>query len=185
MNKFLGLLFALLPLSAWAQDFPVQPIPPEASAPAKTVGLWEIFIYEYDQGRVCYMAIAPSRTDGIDKKERRERGKAMLTITNRTARDEWSVTSVSAGFKIKADEPVYININGLNYDLFASGESAWTKDYAADRTIQLIMPAVRSVEARMVRESDGRKVVDFYPMKDFLAAKKEIDTACDAPNRQS
>lgn len=168
------------PVLAQAQEIPVPPVPPEATAPAKTIGPWEIFVFEYDGGKVCYMAGTPARTDGIDKKESRERGKPMLTITHRTARDEWSVTSVNAGFKLSPEEPVYLNVNGLNYDLFPNGEAAWTKDYAADRTIQLAMPNARSIQARLVR-ADGRKVVDFYPMKDFEAAKKEIDAACDSP----
>jgi len=168
--------------AAWGQVITkLPPVPAEASKPRDHIGNWDIFVYQYGKGTVCYMSASPAKTEGLDERERSSRTPPLLTITHRTAEPDWNVTSINAGFPLKSDESAYIVINGLSYDMFPKGNNAWTKDALSDRVIQRIMPTVRSVQVRQIRAEDGRKVTDHYLMTGFAEAKKAIDEACNAP----
>ena len=133
-------------------------------------GDWESFVYGDKTGKVCYTASLPKRTMNKPKM----RGEAHLTITDRSADKSLGVVSVSEGFTVKKDGTTEIDIGGAKFDLFADGDTLWS------RNDKPVIQAMLKGKTLMVYAPPGKgdQVVDTYSLDGFVQAYANIAKAC-------
>jgi hypothetical protein len=158
--KLIALLLLVLPLAALADS-------------AKLLGKsgdWESFAYSEKGGKVCYMASKPKKTSGAPK----GRGPAFFTITHRTADKSSGVISVTQAIAYKKGSQPTLEIGSTRFDLYVSGDAAWSRDDKA------VVAALLKSKTLVVRgtPAKGDPVVDSYSLDGFVNAYIDIGKAC-------
>lgn len=136
-------------------------------------GDWETYAIAEKSGKVCYMASVPKKSQGAAK----GRAATFVSITHRTADKSADVISVTGGYVFKKDSEVEIEAGGHKFKLFTSGDSAWARDAAADKTVLLAMTKAKEVIVRAT-PAKGDPTADTYSLNGFVAARAEIGKAC-------
>ncbi len=134
-------------------------------------GAWQAYSYGEAGGKVCYASAAADRTEGGAK----GRKPTYLAVTNRAnSRGEVSVTGT---YGFKADADAELQIGGMKYAFFSRGDSAWSKQAGADKSIVAAMAKGREVVVRAT-PAKGRPILDIIPLTGFAKALAAIDKAC-------
>lgn len=134
-------------------------------------GAWQAYSYGEAGGKVCYASAAADRTEG----GARGRKPTYLAVTNRAnSRGEVSVTGT---YGFKADSDAELQIGGMKYTFFTRGDSAWSKQAGADKSIVAALEKGREVVVRAT-PAKGRPILDVIPLDGFTKALAAIDKAC-------
>jgi invasion protein IalB len=134
-------------------------------------GAWQAYSYAEADGKVCYASAAADRTEGGAP----GRKPTYLAVTHRAkSHDEVSVTGT---YGFKADADAELQIGGMKYAFFTRGDSAWSKQAGADKSIVAALEKGREVVVRAT-PAKGRPVIDIIPLAGFAKALAAIDKAC-------
>ncbi len=134
-------------------------------------GAWQAYSYTEAGGKVCYASAAAGRTEGGPK----GRKPTYLAVTNRGK--SLGEVSVTGTYGFKADADAELQIGGMKYAFFTKGESAWSKQAGADKSIVAAMEKGREVVVRASPDK-GRPVMDIVSLDGFSKALAAIDKAC-------
>lgn len=139
----------------------------------KTYRDWNVYVYEDDKGRTCYVASEPQKMDG--NYTRRDPPVAMVA---KFPIDEPNVQVViQSGYPYKKDSRVELDIDGRKFDLFTHGDSAYADDPEEDARIIEAMKRGRKMSARGTSRK-GTWSLDTYSLMGFTDAYEAMLRAC-------
>ena len=153
-----------------AEALPLLPAAADNARSLGKAGDWESFAYTEKAGKVCYTASQPKRSLGSVK----GRGETYVTITHRTADKSIGVISVTAGYSFKKDSPAEVDIGGARFDLYFSGDTAWTRN---DKAVVSAMLKGKTLVVHGT-PAKGDAVADTYSLDGFAKAYADISKAC-------
>ncbi len=159
MTRPLFVLILMLPFAAAA----------EAPLPLGKVGVWESFSSSEKGGKVCFMTSQPRQSLGAGKNH-----KAFLTITHRQSDKSVGVVSVTQGGPFRKDASLILDIEGQRFDLYADGDTAWTRNDKA------VLAALQKGKSAVMHgtPAKGDAVADNYALDGFAKAYATISQAC-------
>lgn len=136
-------------------------------------GDWTVIEEKEGGGKVCFVATAPTKSEGKYKK----RGEIFLLVTHRPAEKANGVVSIQTGYAYKARSDATVRIKTKAFKLFTDGENAWARDNATDRAL---VNAMKSGNRLVVSGISGRgtRTTDTYSLAGFTAAYKAASKAC-------
>lgn len=134
---------------------------------------WNVFTYEENGNKVCYMASRPKKDEG----DYTRRGDIFTLVTQRPAERSLDVVSVITGYTYRTGSETTIQIGNQTFKLFTDGDTAWAKDEATDRQI---VNAIRAGATMVVRgtSSRGTATTDTYSLSGSAAAYQAMNEAC-------
>jgi len=134
---------------------------------------WAAYTFKNKDGRVCYIASAPTKERGKYK----QRGQPYALVTNRPSLNVKGEVNFIAGYSFKKKSKVKVTIGKKIFNLVTSGNGAWTSDSSTDA--QLVKAMIRGNRMVVVGfSSRGTKTTDTYSLAGFTAMKKRIDKEC-------
>jgi hypothetical protein len=136
-------------------------------------GDWYAYRLNEDGARTCYMVSKPARTRGKFKK----RGDVVVFITHRPKEGERDVVNFQTGFTLKTNSPVAVTIGDKSFSLFASKDTAWSREPGDDKAMVTAMIGGSSMDVKTT-PARGGAMVDTYSLKGFTAAYRKITQAC-------
>ncbi len=135
-------------------------------------GAWQAYAYVQGGSKVCYASAAADRTEGGP----RGRKPTYLAVTDRAASHH--EVSVTGTYRFKPDADAEMQVGEMKFAFFTRGDSAWSKQAGADKSIVVALEKGREVVIRAT-PAKGRPVVDVIPLSGFTKALAAIDKACD------
>jgi hypothetical protein len=136
-------------------------------------GDWYAYRLNEDGARTCYMVSKPTRTRGKFSK----RGDVVVFITHRPKEGERDVVNFQTGFTLKANSPVSVTIGDKSFSLFASKDTAWSREPGDDKAIVTAMIGGSKMDVKST-PARGGAITDTYSLQGFTAAYRKITRAC-------
>lgn len=166
-SKHLLLLTAFIAFANFSSVFAQEP------QLLETYEDWNVYVYNEDGNKVCYMASKPAKAEGAYKK----RGDVFALITNRPAEGTKNVFSYITGYSYRAGSDATVTIDGKDYMLFTRDDTAWAPDADTDSKLS---DAVRNGSNMVVKGTSGRgtATIDTYSLKGSTAAHDRITQEC-------
>jgi len=178
-----ALCMSFLPLAAVAAS---KPTPKPAAVSAQTAavdpgpahllgtsGSWSAYMAENREGKICYVAGQPEKTDPAAKRQA-----VMATVTHRTQDDVSNVVSFDEGYPLNEGNAVTLDVGKERFLLFAKDDSAWAATSELDRTIVTALTHEKEAVLKATPKK-GRATDDVYSLAGFSKALALIDKACD------
>lgn len=139
-----------------------------------TFGVWSAYVLEESDGKVCYMAAKPEKTEGKITK----RGDVLVMITHRPTEGTKNVFSFMAGYGYKKGTQVDILIDGKVFGLFTQNDTGWAADTVADLALA---NAIKKGSKMIVKglSSKGISTKDYFSLVGSTKAYEAISKACD------
>lgn len=136
-------------------------------------GDWYAYRLNEDGARTCYMVSKPTRTRGKFKK----RGDVVVFVTHRPKEGERDVVNFQTGFTLKTNTPVAVTIGDKSFSLFASKDTAWSREPGDDKAMVAAMIGGSRMEVKST-PARGGAITDSYSLQGFTAAYTKITRAC-------
>lgn len=136
-------------------------------------GDWTAFTLQRGGGTVCYMASSPKKAEG----DYSQRGEVFALVTNDPESGIKGEVSIVTGYTYRKDSQVTVQIGGATFDMFTSGDRAWTQGPEEDAPLVQAMVKGSDMVVKGV-SSRGTLTTDTYSLSGFTATKKLIDRAC-------
>ncbi|MFX4220562.1 MAG: invasion associated locus B family protein [Thalassobaculum sp.] len=136
-------------------------------------GDWSAFTLQRGGGKVCYMASSPTKAEG----DYTARGEIFALVTNDPKAGIRGEVSIVTGYTYRSDSQVTVQIGGAIFDMFTSGDRAWTQGPEEDEPLVQAMIRGSDMVVKGV-SSRGTLTTDTYSLSGFTATKKLIDQAC-------
>lgn len=135
---------------------------------------WNVFSYQENGNKVCYMASRPKKDEGNYTR----RGDIYVLVTQRPAEKSFDVVSVITGYTYQQSSDVTVQIGNQTFRLFTDGDTAWARDEATDKQI---VGAIRAGATMVIRgtSSRGTATTDTYSLSGSSAAYNAMNAACD------
>lgn len=149
---------------------------PAAAAEPERIGRngnWSAFTLQRGGGKVCYMASSPTKAEG----DYTARGEIFALVTNDPKAGIRGEVSIVTGYTYRSDSQVTVQIGGATFDMFTSGDRAWTQGPEEDEPLVQAMIRGSDMVVKGV-SSRGTLTTDTYSLSGFTATKKLIDQAC-------
>jgi invasion protein IalB len=170
-NLFLGAVIGLavaaggtlLPQAASAQD--VQYISSSRD--------WHAFQFTENGSKACYIATKPTKAEPANVRH----GDVFVLVTNRPAEKQKNVVSLQVGYTLKQGVDVVATIGGKNFPLFTDGNTAWSRDAAADEAFVNAMKGGSTLTVKAT-SSRGTGTNYVFSLAGISAALGEINKAC-------
>ena len=139
-----------------------------------TFGDWTAYKMEEKEGKVCYIASMPQKSEGKYKK----RGEVFLIVAHRPAKKTFNTVSLTAGYKYKKDTDVKVKIDkNKEIELFTNEDTAWAETAERDNQLVSLMRA-GDTAVFTGKSALGNTTTDTFSLKGFTKAMKAIDKAC-------
>lgn len=134
---------------------------------------WNVYVYNEDGNKVCYMASKPAKAEGKYTK----RGDVFALITNRPAEGTKNVFSYITGYSYRAGSDATVEIDGNKFMLFTRDDTAWGPDADTDSKLA---DAIRNGSNMVVKGVSGRgtATTDTFSLKGSTAAHDRITQEC-------
>lgn len=136
-------------------------------------GAWTAYTFKDNGKKICYMASAPEKSAGKYK----QRGEPYALVTNRTTAGSKGEVNFVAGYTFRKEAPVKVSIDKKSFELFTTGDRAWSPDVAMDNALVKAMIQGTKMVVRGI-SSRGTKTTDTYSLSGFKATLTVIDKAC-------
>lgn len=137
-----------------------------------THGSWTSYTFKEDKNKVCYIAAAPTKSEGKYAK----RDPVFINVTHRPASKSIGVVSVIAGYSYKDGATVALEVGDKKFVLNAHGELAWARG-EDDKAIVAAMKIGSNVVVKG-RSERGTETVDHFSLAGFPSAMAAIGKAC-------
>ena len=136
-------------------------------------GDWVAYYYRDSAGPVCYIASTPKKDEGKYTK----RGDIYVVVTHRPNEKSYDVVNVNAGYDYKPNSETEIKVGAQTFNLFVSGDKAWTMSAKDDKDI---VNAMKRGSRMIVNGTSfkGTKTKDTYSLNGFSSAYKAISNKC-------
>lgn len=136
-------------------------------------GDWNAYVVERGGARTCYMVSKPTKDEG----DYTRRGDIFALVTNEPSRDIDGEVSFVAGYTYRSESEVTVQIGGTSFELFTSGDRAWTRGPEED---SVLVDAMIKGADMVVKgySSRGTLTTDTYSLRGFTATKRSIGRAC-------
>ncbi|MDV7339688.1 invasion associated locus B family protein [Terasakiella sp. A23] len=157
---FFGALF----LSAQAQAAGYEYLGPH--------GDWDVFADKKAKASVCYIASAPTQAS-----HEKKRGEIYALITRRKAEGFKDVVSFHQGYPLKDGKDIAVSVGKAKFNLFGSGETAWTYESKDDVRLVKMMKAGSTLQVKATSRR-GTDTSDTYSLKGISAAYNAMKKAC-------
>ena len=147
-----------------------------AASPAESLGgagTWIAYLYKEKSGRVCYLASGPQKSE--PPKFKRKRPAAM--VTHRPEENVANVISFVLGYPLKRGSDASLDVDGTHFDLFTSGDTAWSRTSDLDKQIVEAMAKGRQAVIKATPQK-GALTTDTYSLAGFAHTLALIDKAC-------
>jgi len=157
----------------------VLPAPAQAAVPKPIgkFGYWSAFQMMEGPNPVCYMSITAKPPEKKGDKKAVKRGDVVLMITHRPAESTTDVISYAAGAKFKSAADVTFKIGAKDFSLFTQGDTAWSRDQAADHAVVTALRTSASVTVNGTL-ANGTALADSVNLKGMNEAYAAIGKAC-------
>lgn len=141
--------------------------------PIGTFGDWSAYTFSDSGNKVCFMSAKPTTEKGNYTK----RGEVMLFVTHWPDAQTKNVVSISTGYSYRNGSDATLTIDGKDFKMATEGETAWSKNQAAD---DAITSAIRQGAGLTVVGYSGRgtKTTDTYSLKGSADAYDAISKEC-------
>lgn len=149
---------------------------PAAAAEPERIGRngdWSALTLQRGGGKVCYMASSPTKAEG----DYTTRGEIFALVTNDPKSGIRGEVSIVTGYTYRSDSQVTVQIGGATFDMFTSGDRAWTQGPEEDEPLVQAMIRGSDMVVKGV-SSRGTLTTDTYSLSGFTATKELIDQAC-------
>jgi len=136
---------------------------------------WHAFQFTENGSKACYIATKPTKAEPANVRH----GDVFILVTNRPAEKQKNVVSLQVGYTLKQGSDVTATIGGKNFQLFTDGNTAWSRDAAAD---DALVNAMKGGSTMTVKASSSRGTGTSYTfsLAGISAALAEINKACGA-----
>jgi hypothetical protein len=149
---------------------------PAAAQSVKQLGVfhdWAAYSAPSGTGEICFVVAKPASVtpspDGYSQ--------AYLYLTDRPDEKIANEFNLIAGFKLAADQPASVTVNGQTYPLFIRGDSAWLKDPAQGGNLAGSIRAGASLVVDLVSDQ-GVRVRESFSLSGATAASQAMSDAC-------
>lgn len=134
---------------------------------------WTAYTYKSKNGPVCYVVSQPkkSQPDGVS------RDPIFFLITHRPGEKVRNEVNTIIGYPFKKESSATIQIGSDSFELFTSGDGAWSESSARDNAI---VAAMKSGQSMTVKGTSwrGTNTTDQYSLAGVSAAMQKIDSTC-------
>ncbi|TVQ83300.1 MAG: hypothetical protein EA357_06505 [Micavibrio sp.] len=135
---------------------------------------WGVYVYEERGHKVCFMASAPSRSEGNYTR----RGDVFAFITHWTEDGSKNVFNIMTGYPYRTGSTVNVDIDGKKFTLpITKGEMAWAADKETDDGLA---DAIQRGNRMVVRGTSqrGTLTTDTFSLRGSTAAYRASLQAC-------
>jgi hypothetical protein len=149
---------------------------PSATTPAQRiggVGAWNAYLYKAKSGRVCYLAGAPQKSEPVKFKHK----PSSLTVTHRPEENVFNVVSFDEGYLLKEGSDTTLTVDGMKFDLFTKGNTAWSRTADLDKVIVEAMANGKQAVVKGIPQK-GPPTTQTYSLAGFAQTLALIDKAC-------
>jgi hypothetical protein len=137
------------------------------------VGAWNAYLYKAKSGRVCYLAGTPQKSEPAKFRHK----PPSLTVTHRPEENVFNVVSFDEGYLLKEGSDTTLAVDGIKFDLFTKGDSAWSRTADLDKTIVEAMAKGKQAIVKGIPEK-GPPTTQTYSLAGFAQTLALIDKAC-------
>ena len=126
-----------------------------------------------EQSKVCYIYAEPSKAtpDGLDH------GRVSFSITSSPTAGVENEANFVAGYELKEQAPVTVDIDGKKFTMFTQGDSAWILDKAEEPQLLAAMKDGRSMVVS-AQSRRGNKTTYNYSLNGVTAAADKMLDEC-------
>ena len=135
---------------------------------------WTAYAYQDQNGKTCYMATEPTKSEGKYK----IRDDVFLFVTHHPNEKSFDVVNVMAGYTYRnTSKPVLKVDKNKGITLAIHADTAWTKDSDTDK--KLVAQMKKGSKAILQGTSKrGTLTTDTFSLKGFSKAYRDIQKAC-------
>jgi hypothetical protein len=134
---------------------------------------WAAYTYKAKAGQVCYIVSRPKKSepDGVS------RDPAFFLVTHRPGERVRNEVNTIIGYPFKKESKATVIIDDTSFELFTSGDGAWSESATRDGEI---VAAMKRGKAMKVKGTSwrGTATLDEYSLSGVSAAMDKIDAAC-------
>lgn len=134
---------------------------------------WTAYTYKSKNGPVCYIVSQPkkSQPDGVS------RDPVFFLVTHRPGEKVRNEVNTIIGYPFKKESNATVQIGSDSFELFTSGDGAWSESSARDSAI---VAAMKSGQSMTVKGTSwrGTNTTDQYSLAGVTAAMEKIDSTC-------
>ena len=135
---------------------------------------WSTYTSQESGGQVCFIASTPLSSEG----NYTQRGKVFAIVSVRPAEDRGAEVSLVAGYPLKPESTVSVDVDGAAFEFFTREDTAWLP--GGQELDQAMISAMRRGLTMVVKgtSSRGTLTTDTYSLRGFTAAYGAMDAAC-------
>jgi hypothetical protein len=134
---------------------------------------WSAFEVRERGAKECFIYSKPVQSQGKYTK----RGEVFAQVTHRPQEGVRDEVSFTAGYTLRPQSSVAVEIDGKKFSLFVHEDRAYAPDASADRALAQAMQAGKSMLVRGV-SAHGTSTTDRYSLAGFAAARQAMERAC-------
>ncbi|MSO77412.1 MAG: hypothetical protein EXQ87_10990 [Alphaproteobacteria bacterium] len=134
-------------------------------------GAWQAFILPDAAKPVCYALAWPAKSESAYAK----RGAVYPTVTHRPADGSTGAVSFAAGYPLKTESQVSVQIGNESFRLYTVEETAWVLD-ADEKKLLAALRVGKEVVVKGI-SARGTATTDIFPLAGFQPALAAIDKA--------
>jgi hypothetical protein len=140
---------------------------------------WSVFEENVGGTKQCWIVTAPTKVVNMrdGKKVDATRSEILLFVTYVPASGVKGELSFEGGYPFRANSIVKMEIGSSKYDLYPSGETAWSASPAEDAKIRLSMQKGATAVLKGV-SGRGTETTDTFSLAGFTAALADAAKRC-------
>ena len=168
-------LFKMVSIAALASTMAVSAFAQSSTNRVNAKTDWSVF----QEGQECWIVSAPTNVKITQNGKRvtANRSDILLFVTYNKTRGITGEVSYTAGYPLKANTPVKMQIGSSTYTLTPEGEWAWPATSGEDGKIRASM--TRGANAVITGNSSrGKTTTDTFSLKGFTAALEDAKKRC-------
>lgn len=134
---------------------------------------WVAYTYKSKNGPVCYIVSQPKKSapNGVS------RDPIFFLVTHRPGEKVKNEVNTIIGYPFKKDSTATVQIGSESFDLFTSGDGAWSDSSSRDGAIVAAMKTGQSMSVKGTSWR-GTTTTDQYSLAGVSAAMEKIDATC-------
>jgi hypothetical protein len=134
---------------------------------------WAAYTYKAKNGQVCYIVSQPKKSEpnGVS------RDPVFFLVTHRPGEKVKNEVNTIIGYPFKKESKATVAVGDASFELFTSGDGAWSESATRDGEIVAAMKQGSSMTVKGTSWR-GTATVDEYSLAGVSAAMEKIDATC-------